>query len=279
MNRIPVAPGFFLNVEVAGSGPPLVLLHGFTGSAASWAPFIEALGGGFTTIAIDIVGHGHSDKPAPLDRYRMRQAASDLVRAAGRAGFPRAHWMGYSMGGRIALAVAAYHPGSVERLVLVGASPGLPTEEERAARRNSDEAIAQHIETDGIPAFVRYWERLPIFATQARLPAGITERIRSERLANHPVGLANSLRGMGTGSQEPLFDRLPGIANPALLLAGVDDSKYVAIGREMAAAMPAARFVSVPAAGHAAQTENPGFCAAEVIAFLTGAGPRGRTRQ
>lgn len=274
MNRIAVAPGFYLNVEVSGSGPPLVLLHGFTGSAASWEPFLRHLGDRFTTIAIDIVGHGHSDKPAALDHYRMRQVASDLVRAVGRTGNPRAHWLGYSMGGRTALAVAAYHPGSVDRLVLIGASPGLPTEEERAARRNSDEAVAQHIETDGVPAFVRYWERLPIFASQARLPEEVRERIRSGRLANDPVGLVNSLRGMGTGSQEALFDRLPTMTRPALLLAGEEDAKYVAIGREMAAAMPAARFVSVPAAGHAAQIENPGFCAAEVTTFLAETGPQ-----
>lgn len=275
MNRIPVAPGFYLNVEVAGSGPPLVLLHGFTGSAASWATFIESLGGRFTTVAIDIVGHGHSDKPAALDHYRMRQVAADLVYAAGRAGFPRAHWLGYSMGGRTALAVAAYHPGSVDRLVLIGASPGLATEEERAARRNSDEAIAQHIETDGVPAFVRYWERIPLFATHARLPAEVQERIRAGRLANDPVGLVNSLRGMGTGSQEALFDRLPSMNLPTLLLAGEEDTKYLAIGQEMAGAMPAARFVAVPGAGHAAQIENPAFCAAEVIAFLAGAASHG----
>jgi len=268
MNRVAVAPGFYLNVEKAGLGPPLILLHGFTGSVASWSPLREALNEHFTTIAIDIVGHGHSDKPPALDRYRMNQVAADLVKATGLAGFPRANWLGYSMGGRTALAVAANHPASVAKLVLIGASPGLATEEERHSRRNSDEAIAQHIESAGVPAFVHYWERLPIFATQSRLPDEVRERIRAGRLRNDPVGLVNSLRGMGTGSQPALHDRLPSVAMPVLLLAGEEDTKYLAIGQEMAATMPRARFLAVPGAGHAAQIENPDFCAREIVAFL-----------
>jgi len=268
MNRLAIAPGFYLNVEKAGSGPPLVLLHGFTGSTASWSPLRDALSERFTTVAIDIVGHGHSDKPHELDRYRMNQVATDLVKAVGLAGFPRASWLGYSMGGRTALSIAANHPGSVARLVLIGASPGLATEEERLARRNSDEAIAQHIESAGVAAFVHYWERLPLFATQSRLPAGVQERIRAGRLRNDPAGLVNSLRGMGTGSQPARHHRLRDIAMPALLLAGDEDAKYLAIGQEMAAAMPCARFLAVPGAGHAAQLENPDFCAREIIAFL-----------
>ena len=268
MNRLAVGPGFYLNVERAGSGPPLVLLHGFTGSARSWPPLIESLNEHFTTLAIDIVGHGHSDKPAELDHYRMKQAAADIVKEAGLSGFPRADYLGYSMGGRTALSVAAAHPGSVRRLVLVGASPGIASEDERAARRNSDEAIAQHIETDGVAKFVDYWERLPLFGTQQRLPGEVRAAIRGGRLRNSPVGLVNSLRGMGTGAQPALHEKLPAIACPALLLAGEEDAKYVAIGREMASAMPRARFVAVPAAGHAAHVENPEFCAREIVAFL-----------
>ncbi len=268
MNRISIAPGFYLNVEKAGAGPPLVLLHGFTGSAASWAPFSELLNERFTTVAIDIVGHGHSDKPRDRGHYQMNQVAADLVKAVGLVGFPHAHWLGYSMGGRTALCVAANHPGNVAKLVLIGASPGLPTEQERLARRNSDEAIAQHIESAGVPAFVNYWERLPLFATQSRLPSEVQERIRAGRLRNDPVGLVNSLRGMGTGSQPALHDRLPTIVMSTLLLAGEQDTKYLAIGQEMAAAMPRARLLAVPGAGHAAQLENSDFCARETTAFL-----------
>jgi pimeloyl-ACP methyl ester carboxylesterase len=100
------------------------------------------------------------------------------------------------------------------------------------------------------------------------LPDEARAAFRTDRLASDPVGLANSLRGMGTGAQEPLHDRLASLAMPALVMAGELDTRYVATGREMVAAMPNSRFVEVPGAGHAAHTENPIFCASEVIRFL-----------
>lgn len=255
-------------MEVAGSGAPLVLLHGFTGSAQSWGEFGTILAQSFTTIAVDIVGHGRSDAPALLDHYRMPRAAADAVRAVALAGYPRAHWLGYSMGGRTALHVAAAFPEAVERLVLIGASPGIEDPDERAARVAADEALAERIEREGIEAFVDYWENIPLFATQRRLPPEVRARIRAGRLASAPTGLAMSLRGMGAGAQAPLHARLGTMTVPTLVLAGGDDTKYVEVGRSIAAAMPYARFECIPGAGHAAHLEAPGACAATVRSFL-----------
>ena len=268
MTRVQLSSGISLNVEEAGSGPPVVLLHGFTGSAAGWGTFRDELTPAFRTIAVDIVGHGQSDAPADVGAYAMSRVVDDLVEAVAAVGVERAHWLGYSMGGRTALHVAATHPEAVRSLVLIGASPGLATEEERMARRASDAALCRRIEEDGLEAFIDYWESIPLFASQRTLPATVRERIRAGRAANRAVGLINSLRGMGTGEQEPLHDRLSALTVPALLLAGELDTKYVEIGEGMAVAMPAARFVRVPGAGHAAHIENPGFCAAEVRAAL-----------
>ncbi|GAB4332805.1 MAG: 2-succinyl-6-hydroxy-2,4-cyclohexadiene-1-carboxy late synthase [Dehalococcoidia bacterium] len=268
MTRYEVAPGCHLNVDVAGSGPPLVLLHGFTGSARSWGEFGEALARAFTTIAVDIVGHGASDSPAALDHYRMPRAVAGIVRAVELAGYPRAHWLGYSMGGRTALHVAAAFPRAVDRLVLIGASPGIQDPAERAARVASDEALAARIERDGIECFVDYWEDIPLFATQRRLPAEVRARIRAGRLASNPTGLANSLRGMGAGAQEPIHAQLGTMTMPALVLAGSEDAKYVEVGQSIATAMPRARFARIRGAGHAAHIEAPGTCAAAVISFL-----------
>lgn len=257
-----------MNVEVAGDGPPLVLLHGFTGSAGSWGPFGEALAARFTTVAVDIAGHGATDCPDAVLHYRMPQAVADIVRAVELAGFRRAHWLGYSMGGRTALHVAAAQPGAVSRLVLIGASPGIASREERAARAEADGALARRIEEDGVEAFVDYWESIPLFATQRGLPIDIRARIRAGRLACDPHGLANSLRGMGAGAQEPLHGKLSTMAMPALILAGSIDVKYVDIGREMAAAMPQARFEAIAGAGHAAHIEAPQACMGPVVSFL-----------
>ncbi len=267
--RIELEPGFGLNVERWGSGTPLVLLHGFTGSAQAWSPLRELLATRFTLVAVDIVGHGLSDKPAALDHYLLPRAAADVVRAVELAGFSRSAWLGYSMGGRLALRVATDHPQAVERLALIGASPGLASPEERAARVASDELLAQNIERDDVEAFIDYWENIPLFASQRLLPAERQAAIRAGRLRNEAVGLATSLRGMGTGTQEPLHRQLSSLAMPVLALAGELDSKYVAIAREMAAAIPEARFASVPGAGHAAHSENPAFCGTMISSFLS----------
>ena len=276
MTLVSIDGGFSLNVERTGSGPPLVLLHGFTGSARSWGPLAEMLAARFTVLAVDIVGHGASSKPDALDRYTIDRAARDVGAAVAAFGFRRGAWLGYSMGGRLALVVAAAMSSAVERLVLIGASPGLARPEERAARRAADEALAARIEGEGVPAFVDYWESLPLFETQARLPSGMRRAIRRARLANDPRGLANSLRGMGTGAQPSLHDQLAEIEAPSLLLTGARDSKFTSIAEEMSAAMPHARAHRVPDAGHAAHIEKAAYCVRTITAFLE-EGERERT--
>lgn len=125
MTRVEVAPGFHLNIESEGEGQPLVLLHGFTGSASTWDGLKAALGSRFRFVAVDIVGHGRSDAPSALDHYRMERATADITAAVRALGIDRADWLGYSMGGRTVLSLAAAFPAAVRRLVLIGASPGL----------------------------------------------------------------------------------------------------------------------------------------------------------
>jgi 2-succinyl-6-hydroxy-2,4-cyclohexadiene-1-carboxylate synthase len=138
----------------------------------------------------------------------------------------------------------------------------------RHARARDDEALAEAIERDGVAAFVERWERLPLFASQAALPEGARARLRRQRLAHTPWGLANSLRGLGVGAQEPLWSRLPGLALPALVVVGDLDDKYREIGRRMVSAMPRARLVVVPGAGHAVHLERPEVFGAAVLGFL-----------
>lgn len=267
--RIEVSPGFGLHLEVAGSGPPLALLHGFTGSGRSWGRFGELLARHFTTIAIDAVGHGSSESPRELAHYSMDAAAPDVVTAVQKAGFREADWLGYSMGGRLALHVAAAYPEHVRRLTLIGASAGLRTAAEREARVASDAKLVELIEGEGIEAFTNYWEAIPLFASQARLPGEQRAAIRAGRLRNSPLGLANSLRGMGAGAQRALHDNLPALPMPVFAMAGELDTKYTEIAYELAEAIPHGVAMVIPDAGHAAQTEQPELCADAVAAFLS----------
>jgi 2-succinyl-6-hydroxy-2,4-cyclohexadiene-1-carboxylate synthase len=180
-------------------------------------------------------------------------------------------YCGYSLGGRLCLRLALDRPDLVTGLVLVGASPGIADPEGRAERRAADEALAGRVERDGVAAFLDRWLAGPLFATLPAEAAG-----RADRLANTPEGLAYALRRLGTGAQEPLWDRLGGLRPPALLVAGERDAKFAAIAGELAAAIGRrARVALVPGAGHAVPLERPAQLAALVEAFLD-ATPPGR---
>lgn len=260
--------GITLHVERAGSGPALLLLHGFTGSGATWAPFFPAFAARFDTLAVDLIGHGRSAAPADPARYRMEWCVDDLIALLDLLDVERAAVLGYSMGGRVALHLALAAPECVSALVLEGTSPGIVDPAERAARVGSDEALARRIEREGLESFVDSWEALPLFASQRRLPAEVRARQRAARLANSPRGLANSLRGMGAGAMRPVFDRLGEIAAPTLLLAGELDGKYRELCGILAEAMPNARCEVVPDAGHAAHLERPEAFERVVMGFL-----------
>jgi 2-succinyl-6-hydroxy-2,4-cyclohexadiene-1-carboxylate synthase len=261
--------GLALNIETSGQGASLVLLHGFTGAAAHWSTHSAAFAPHAHVIAVDLPGHGASESPPDPARYRMERCVDDLRALFDALGLERVKLLGYSMGGRVALHFAAAHPERVERLILESASPGLADPAERAARTSSDEELARFIEENGVEAFVKRWEALPLFASQVRLPEAARAALRAQRLRCDPRGLANSLRGLGTGVQSPLWERLPTLPTPTLLIAGELDAKFAEIARAMRARLPAARLEIVAEAGHTVHLEQPEAFARIVIDFLT----------
>lgn len=249
-----------LNIEERGrpQDPPLVLLHGFTGRAAGWGKHLDRLAAsGLRVLAIDLHGHGLSDAPDNPERYAIEHCQQDILAALKKldVGMGEAILLGYSMGGRIALYTA--FSGFFRALILESASPGIADRIEREQRRLADESLAERIERDGVQAFVDYWERLPLFASQNNLPIEIRKALRGQRLQNRAHGLANSLRSVGTGAQPALHARLPTLHIPVLLIAGELDRKFSAIARSMAQALPHARLHIVPGAGHAVHLEQP----------------------
>jgi 2-succinyl-6-hydroxy-2,4-cyclohexadiene-1-carboxylate synthase len=241
-----------------GWGEPLVMLHGFTGTTATWSAQVKALQTDFEIIRLDLLGHGGTVAPQVPGRYSIKSAARDLLKLLDNLRLDTVNLVGYSMGGRLALYMAYRYPERIKRLILESASPGLRTEAERAARAERDNALADRIIVDGITAFVDYWGKLPLWASQAdNLDAAAKAVLRRERLAQRPVGLANSLRGMGTGIQPSLWDDLSAITVPALLLAGELDTKFVEINQQMADTLPNARLEVVPSVGHTIHLEAP----------------------
>ena len=267
--HVTLPDGVRLHVRRAGRGPTLLLLHGFTGSAATWAPFLPRLAERHDVVAVDLLGHGASDRPRDPARHAAARVADDLAALLEALGVARAAVLGYSMGGRLALHLALAHPDRVEALVLESASAGIADAAERRARAAADARLADDLERDGIAAFVARWERLPLWASQASLPAAARERLRAQRLANDPAALAASLRGAGAGVTPPVHERLTALRAPTLLVAGALDAKYARLARELAAAIPDAPAVVVPDAGHAVHLERPAEFERAVEEFLS----------
>lgn len=252
-----------------GRGPALAMLHGFTGSARGLAGAAAGLRDRWRTLRVDLVGHGASDAPFETCHYGMERCCEQVLAVLAAASAEPCHLLGYSMGGRVALSLCAGWPERFRSAVLIGASAGLAEPARRAARRASDGALAERIERDGVPDFVRDWESLPLFAGQAgRLSEGLRLALRAERLAQRAHGLAGSLRGMGSGVQPALLERLPSLRVPILCVVGEEDAKFRAVASELVDRLPEARLAVVPAAGHAAHLENPEAFLKEVRAFL-----------
>jgi 2-succinyl-6-hydroxy-2,4-cyclohexadiene-1-carboxylate synthase len=254
--RIPAA-GVSLRGIDEGSGEPVLVLHGFTGRSESMEGVAAGLREDFRVLRLDLVGHGESDAPEDPAAYGMERCVEQVEACLDALALPRVHVLGYSMGGRTALALAARRPGRVRSLVMVGASAGIAAPEARTERVRADEALALDIEREGLAAFVERWMALPLFASQARLGPAFLAAAREERLRNDPRGLARSLRGMGGGAQPPLHDALPGLDLPVLLAVGALDEKFRGIADALAARLPRARIATIEEAGHACHLEQP----------------------
>ena len=247
-------------VGIGGSHDEIVarevlLLHGFTHTGASWAPVAGALGERYRAITPDIRGHGDASHRRPVE---LEAVVGELGKLPAD-GFILA---GYSMGGRLALHVALADPARIDRLVLIGASPGIEDPQERRARLQGDERLAEEIQGLSIEAFARRWAQTPVLAG---LPPALTDRIHRDRLRNDPDGLAQALRGLGTGALPPVWSRLGELSMPVTLVVGERDHKFQAIASTMASSIPRVQIVVVPGVGHAVHLEAPGRVA-EIIA-------------
>ncbi len=239
-----------------------VLAHGFTQTARSWDTFCELLDARLPDndmLAVDLAGHGDAAPPADSDLW----ASADRLVEAGGAGT----YIGYSMGGRVALHGALSHPDAIERLVLIGATAGIDDPDERVARREADGLLADRIETIGVEAFIADWLANALFA-------GLTEAtaLRDDRLRNTSGGLAASLRATGTGTQSPLWDRLGEIRCPVLVLVGEHDAKFTALGQRLVGGLADAELVVIPDAGHSVHLEQPVATADAIAEWITGRG-------
>jgi len=260
-------PELALHAVTRGEGPPLVLAHGFTQSGRVWGGLADDLGADRQLVLVDLPGHGGS--------AAVRTGLVEGARLLGQVG-GAGDYLGYSMGARFCLHLALARPDLVERLVLVSGTAGIDDPDERSERRRADDALADRLDPPGggapadtVAAFVDRWVANPMFG-DVPAPANNLD----ERKHNSAAGLASSLRLAGTGTQEPLWDRLDELDRPVLVVTGSRDTKFTELGRRLVAGIGAdASLVVIEGADHAPHLQRPHEVATVVREFLSGAGP------
>ncbi len=242
-----VNQGVRIHYLVEGEGPPLVLQHGFTDSLETWYDlgYVEALKPSYRLILIDARGHGASDKPQEPDAYERERNVADITTVLDDLDIPRAHYFGYSMGGRIGFAIARYAPERVHSLIIGG---GSPYPRSPAGPDRMLEALKQ-----GVEAIPSIWG--------VPLPPAV-----NARLVKNDVEAMIACRTKGL--QSPGFaEILPAMTMPCLLFAGEDDPVY-SENRECVRSMPNVTFFSLPDLGHAAAFLRSDLVLPHVTEFL-----------
>lgn len=263
MNTTPI-----LSSEIKGKGVPLLTLHGFTGDCSAMSLISKPLSEICSVISVDLPGHGNNAKDLQPHLFNFEDTLAALIDVMEFHNQQEFNVLGYSMGGRLALGLAIMYPNRIKNTILIGATAGIADENQRAARRRSDDRLADEILEKGIEWFVEYWMNQPLFESQIRIDPTTLDISRKQKLKNSPQGLAASLRGSGTGSQPSLWRRLGEITSPTLILAGEEDFKFRSLAVRLNSGINKSEICVVPEAGHACHLENSDFTIEAIETFL-----------
>jgi pimeloyl-ACP methyl ester carboxylesterase len=250
--------GVKLHYEVHGDGPPLLLTHGYSSTSAMWRGQIEALSKHHTLILWDMRGHGQSGYPDDPLAYSEALTIADMAALLDEVRAGPAIVGGLSLGGYMSLAFYRAHPDRVRALLIIDTGPGFKKDEARDAWNRRAHETAERFEREG----------LAVLQSQSRERSGAGHRDAS--------GLARAARGMLTQRDARAIEALPDIKVPALVVVGADDAPFLAASDYMAAKIPGAKKVVIPAAGHAVNIDQPEAFIGAVLPFLDGL-PRAST--
>lgn len=271
---MPKAPinGVDIYYEVAGSGPPLVLVHGFACGIRSWDHQVRALSRSRRVITYDVRGHGISEAPAGADAYSQPTSVADLLGLLDHLRIRRAAVGGLSMGGNIALNFTLAHPRRVSALIVADTGAG---SDETADWRDTAHVFADALDRDGIERFADLACENPLFARYIATGPAAERFIRSCLMTHRARGIAHTAREVLARrptiySLEPRLRRL---RVPTLLIVGEHDEICLKVHRFMADVIPGARHVVIPGVGHLTNLEAPARFNAEVRRFLAGSRP------
>jgi 2-succinyl-6-hydroxy-2,4-cyclohexadiene-1-carboxylate synthase len=259
-----------LHVECEGTGPPIVLAHGFAGSARNWRPQARALAGTYRVCRFDCRGHARSAAPVDPAAYTVAAFVDDFDRVVRRAGSSPVVAGGLSMGAAIALAWAAARPERARGVVL--ASPPAGAGSGTGLETVADDFAAM-ILRDGVEAAgARY-----AWGPDSGLDAAGARLVRRGFLEHPAHGLACTLRGVVSALPDPLplVVRVVAAGIPLLLVVGDRDRAAVTVARRMVARAPGARLEVVADAGHVVNLERSGEVTAVLERWLAAIAARG----
>jgi len=244
--------GVNIHYEVRGSGPPLLLTHGYSSTAAMWLGQVAALSRDHTLVLWDMRGHGQSDYPADPAAYSEALTVADMAALLDEVGAGTAIVGGLSLGGYMSLAFYRSHPERVRALLIIDTGPGFKKDDAREAWNKRANETADRFEREG----------LSVLKSAGRERSSVTHR--------DAAGLARAARGMMTQRDARVIETLPQIKVPSLVVVGADDTPFLAASDYMAAKIPGAQKVVIPAAGHAVNIDQPQVFIDAVLPFLDG---------
>jgi len=242
--------GVAIHYDVAGSGPALILTHGFSATGEMWAGQLPALTPHFTVITWDMRGHGRSDYPADLSLYSEDATVADMAALLDAVGVQSAVIGGLSLGGYMSLAFHRAHPERTRALLIIDTGPGYKNDQAREGWNANALKRAERYEAEGLGDLAR---------------ASAEVRAASHRDA---TGLARAARGMLTQKNARVIESLPEVRVPAIVIVGENDTPFLAASDYMAAKIPGAKKAIIPNAGHAANIDNPQAFNAALVGFL-----------
>ena len=227
---------------------PLLLSHGYGASRAMWQPNLDALVATRSVITWDMRGHGDSDSPQDESAYSHALTVADMLAILDACGIETAAVGGLSLGGYVSLEFYRSHPNRVRCLLLFDTGPGFKKDDSRQQWNDYAHDVARRLEADGVGA--------------------LSTSPEVARTTGDATGLARAARGMLAQRNGDVIKSLPKVQVPTLVLVGADDKNFLAAADYMAATIPRAEKVVVPAAGHAANIDQPDVFNDAVNSFL-----------
>ncbi|MGH7333456.1 MAG: alpha/beta fold hydrolase [Candidatus Rokuibacteriota bacterium] len=246
--------GLDISYEVSGSGPPVLLTHGYSSTGRAWSEQQRALTPRYRLISWDMRGHGETESPTDPAHYSHALTMGDMQGLLRHLGVERAVIGGLSLGGTMSLAFHAKHPEMVRALVICDSGPGYRNATARAEWNQRALARAADLEARGLEAL----------ASGSR---DMREAVRRHRSAQ---GLAHAARGMLTQADSSIIDSLPAIRVPTLVIVGDQDTPFIASCEYMAKKIPGARLEVIKDAGHSSNLDQPEAFNRVLLAFLEG---------